>query len=102
MWGIFTGSILFILGLIFLFPIGWLIAAAGMTLALASTARFRSVGRQSAKPAASRTKRGSPFHEVDASHCPACGANLEPEDSVCPSCGINFGRPLAEREPSAI
>ena len=33
------------------------------------------------------------FEEVDPDRCPACGADITPEDGVCPSCGINFGLP---------
>ena len=31
------------------------------------------------------------FEEVDPTKCPACGAEITPDEVVCPTCGINFG-----------
>jgi hypothetical protein len=39
MWGIFLGSLLFVLGIAFS-PVGLLVSALGMTLALMATARY--------------------------------------------------------------
>lgn len=38
------------------------------------------------------------FEEVDPNLCPACGAEISPEDRICPSCGINFGVPRKEQQ----
>ncbi len=63
MWGIFIGSLVFVTGIAMqspsaFSPVGLLIAAAGMTLALASTARHAvdlMAAFVSIKPSAKRT-----------------------------------------------
>ena len=61
---------------------------------IAAPGDLRKLVGQLPGPVVLRGRTGPDVQVLDASKCPACGADLAPEDMVCPACGINFGRPL--------
>jgi hypothetical protein len=53
--------------------------------------RAEEVLRAAFEGAVAHEATGGPIGEVDAEHCPACGAHVPLDVEECPDCGLNVG-----------